>query len=406
VFLKPRALVPGIDISVKQSLELPNLSYSILPAGGRNKGETLERNSTMRSGTTPEVHGIHHVEMYVSNYKQAAHFYRSTLGLMPAAQWETANAAGHTSFLLSRENIQLVLSSPTEASGPVSDDIYRHGEGVKDVALSVTGVDQLFAAAVEQGAEPIASPSSANGPWGRFRTACIGTCGNLVHSLMEPVEPNPKPQEGRTSPIPRTPLFDSFLAGVDHVALAVDLGQLERWINFYISALGFQKTYQQAVMTEYSGMNSMVVQTPNGAVRFPIMEAAKGKKKSQIETYVSAHQGAGAQHLAFLSDDIIASVSAMAEAGVEFLPTPDTYYEVLQQRVGNHGLDPTLIKHLGILVDRDSDGYLYQIFTKPIGSRPTLFLEIIQRRGAQGFGAGNIKALYEAVERTQVAAHG
>jgi 4-hydroxyphenylpyruvate dioxygenase len=365
----------------------------------------LERNSARQFDTVPEVHGIHHVEIYVSNYKQAAHFYRSTLGLLPVAQWEPPNGAGDASLLLSRENIQLVLTSPTTASGPISEDIYRHGEGLKDVALFVTGVDQLFAAAVEQGAQPIAPPSLMTGPWGSFRTACIGTCGNLVHSLMEPADPNSQPQAGSTSSIPRTPPFDSRLDGIDHVALAVNPGQLEHWTNFYTSTLGFQKTYQQAVMTEYSGMNSMVVQTPNGAVRFPIMEAAKGKKKSQIETYVSAHQGAGAQHLAFLSSDIVASVSAMAAAGVEFLPTPATYYDNLQERVGEHGLDPTLIQELGILVDRDSDGYLYQIFTKPIGSRPTLFLEIIQRQGAQGFGAGNIKALYEAVERTQAAAN-
>jgi 4-hydroxyphenylpyruvate dioxygenase len=364
----------------------------------------LERNSANQLRTTPEVHGIHHVEMYVGNYKQAAHFYRSTLGLMPVAQWEPSNAAGGTSQLLSRENIQLVLTSPTVASGPISDDINRHGEGLKDVALSVTGVEQLFAAAIEQGAEPIAPPSMTDGPWGSFRTACIGTCGNLVHSLIEAAEPAAKPLAGTPPSLARTSGFNSHLAGIDHVALAVDPGELERWIDFYISTLGFQKTYQQAVMTEYSGMNSMVVQSRNGAVRFPIMEAAKGKKKSQIETYVSAHQGAGAQHLAFLSGDIVASVSAMSDAGVEFLATPATYYDRLTERVGNHGLDPDRIQKLGILVDRDSEGYLYQIFTKPIGTRPTLFLEIIQRQGAQGFGAGNIKALYEAVERTQTAA--
>jgi 4-hydroxyphenylpyruvate dioxygenase len=352
--------------------------------------------------SSSRIDGIHHIEIYVSNNYQAAHFYRSTLGFSVTGTTEPTRVADSTSIAMRRSEMLLLLTSPIVSSSPVADHIRLHGEGVKDIALSVTGVDHLFHTAISRGARPILNPTTQEDDCGLVRTARIATCGDLIHSLIERSR-----YRGISPGIVAVEDWgfapDTALDSIDHLALALDEGQLDEWVEFYISALGFRETHQEEVNTEYSAMRSKVVQSPNGAVRFPMMEPAKGRRRSQIENYIQSHQGPGAQHLALCSTDIVKSVSVMATAGIQFLATPATYYDSLQARVGELSLELDGLRRLGILVDRDARGLLLQVFTKAIEARPTLFLEVIERRGAVGFGSGNIRALFEAVERAQIA---
>lgn len=347
------------------------------------------------------IERIHHVEMYVSNNHQAAHFYRTVFGFETIG---TVNPEGgdRTTIALRRGEVRLLLTAPRTAESEVARHILQHGEGIKDVALLVNGLDQLFDRATGHGAHALQTPSTRAAGDVAYRTARVAACGALVHSLVErgtsdgPLVPGLVPADSPSPP------SDSGIVAIDHIALALDAGELDRWVDFYVSALGLMETHQEDVSTEYSAMRSKVVSTPDGAVRFPMMEPAPGRRQSQIETYVRSHQGAGAQHLALRSHDIVHSVRAAAPA-VEFLAIPPTYYDSLGPRVGIGADEIESLRRCGVLADRDATGILLQAFTKPIGARPTLFLELIERRGANGFGGGNIKALFEAVERSQSA---
>ena len=348
------------------------------------------------------VHGIHHVEIYVANTHQAAHFYRSVLGFHIVGTCSAdAERPDRTTIAVEREDVRLLLTAPLTAASPVAEHIRLHGEGVKDVAFFVRDVDELFDRATARGARPLQPPSTSGRGGLPVRTACIGACGDLVHSLFSRQPERRAFVPGLVSASRDAPVPDTALEAIDHVALALKAGELDSWVEFYTTALGFEETHQEQVSTEYSAMRSKVVATPNGAVRFPLLEPAPGRRRSQIEAYVDSHEGPGAQHVAFRSRDIVTSVRAMAQ-GVEFLPTPSPYYESLAARVGALPDDIDALRRHGILVDRDPTGLLLQVFTRPIGPRPTLFLEVIERRdGARGFGSGNIKALFEAVERMQ-----
>ncbi|HLG59852.1 MAG TPA: 4-hydroxyphenylpyruvate dioxygenase [Vicinamibacterales bacterium] len=345
------------------------------------------------------VYGVDYVEIYVSNCRQAAYYYRTALGFTMIGQVAQDDAGGRRSIALQQGDIRLILTSPITPSSEVAEHIYRHGEGIKDVALAVTDAERVFDHAVAAGASPLAFPTTRQLPRATIRTAKIGTCGNLVHTLVErpagSIYEWPGVVTGRPRGTPNTGLVD-----IDHLALAVGAGELEPHVDFYISALGFEETHQENVTTEYSAMRSKVVQSPNGRVRFPIMEPAPGRRRSQIDSYVNAHQGPGVQHLALRSNDIVSSVAMLADV-IDFLPTPDAYFDSLPARVGDLAGELKALRHYGILADRDATGLLLQVFTKPIGARPTLFLEVIERRGAEGFGGGNIKALFEAVERAE-----
>jgi 4-hydroxyphenylpyruvate dioxygenase len=348
------------------------------------------------------IDGIHHVEIYVSNNCQAAHFYRSTLGFGTLGARTEPRGSESTSLAMRCGEIILILTSPLTPSSPVANHIRLHGEGVKDIALSVTNLGDVFDTAVDAGMRPLLDPTTHEDHRGILRAARIATCGDLVHSLID--------RSQYSGLLPGFDPLDDFgvphtgLCRIDHVALALPEGQLDQMVECYTSALGFHETHQEQVSTEHSAMRSKVVESQNGAVRFPMMEPAKGKRQSQIENYIRSHQGSGAQHVAFLSHDIVKSVSSLAMAGIHFLSTPIAYYDGLEDRVGKLPMELDSLRQLGILVDRDKRGLLFQIFTQPIETRPTLFLEIIERRGADGFGSGNIKALFDAVERAQVAA--
>jgi len=360
----------------------------------------LKPNRKLRD-TGASVVGIDYVELYVSEIDRTAQFFESALGLHKAvtfSHWDHGD--DRRSIALERNEVRLVLTAPRSASSSVAEHLQMHGEGVKDVAFAVTEPDELFERAIHHGARAIAIPTTEETLGGPIRTACIGVYGDVVHSLIRRSSdrvPFPEVVGANGSSIP-----DTAIEGLDHLAIALNVGELDRWVTFYVELLGFRETYQQQVDTEFSAMRSKVVQSENGAVRFVMMEAAPGKRKSQIETYIDNHHGSGTQHLAFRSSNIVFSMSAILAAGLDFLPTPKQYYDGLEARIGPVN-DIDILRKFGILADRETSGTLLQVFTKPITVRPTLFLEVIERQGAEGFGSGNVKALFEAVEQAQAA---
>lgn len=347
--------------------------------------------------------GIDYVELYVGNAYQAAHFYRNVFGFRPVARagLETG-LRDRLSIVMEQGDVRLVLTSGLEPDSPITRHAALHGDGVKDVAFRVDDVESAFRTAVERGARPVAEPHVHEDDQGRVVRATIGAPGDTVHSLVERKGYDEARFPG-FQPILNAPTtVPTGCVEVDHVAVSMESGQLDGWIQFYKEVLGFHQSHHEMVWTKNSAMNSKVVEDASGKIKFPIQEPAVSGSNSQVQEYLNFNHGAGAQHVAFLSHDIRATVRAIRQNGVNFLSVPGTYYEVLEERVGHLG--PELLaelQDLGILVDSDDDGRLMQIFSEPITSRPTMFVEIIERQGAQGFGSGNIKALFEAVEREQ-----
>ncbi|HEX2210165.1 MAG TPA: 4-hydroxyphenylpyruvate dioxygenase [Longimicrobium sp.] len=350
-----------------------------------------------------QLEGIDHVELYVGNAYQAAHFYRTMFGFKPVARagLETG-VRDRLSIVMEQGDIRLVLTSGLEPDSPITRHAALHGDGVKDVAFRVDDVVGAFETAVRRGARPVAEPHVHEDDQGRVVRATIGAPGDTVHSLVQRhgYADNLFPGfEPVLDPPPATP---TGFVEVDHVAVSMEQGQLDQWIEFYKTVLGFHQSHQEMVWTKHSAMNSKVVEDASGKIKFPIVEPAHNGGKSQVQEYLNFNHGAGAQHVAFLSHDIRATVRAIRDHGVRFLRIPATYYEVLEDRVG--AIEPRLmaeLQELGILVDSDDEGRLLQIFSEPIEARPTMFVEVIERQGSTGFGSGNIKALFEAVEREQ-----
>jgi 4-hydroxyphenylpyruvate dioxygenase len=350
-----------------------------------------------------QLRGIDHVEMYVGNAYQAAHFYRAAFGFAPIARSGLANGVkDRASFALAQDRIKLVLTSAIDPDTEIGRHVAAHGDGVRDVAFRVDDVEAAFETAVLRGATPILEPVVLEDDHGRVVKATIGAFGDTVHSFVQRDDYagcflpgfSPSPAMGPVEPV--------GLVGVDHVAVCLDEGSLDKQVEFYTEVLGFHQSHAEMVWTERSAMNSKAVEDPTGSIKFPMQEPARAKGKSQIEEYLSFNRGAGTQHVAYLTDDIVATMRAVRRNGIQFLRVPETYYEALEGRVGK--LAPWAFKafqELGILVDSDDDGMLLQTFTEPLEARPTFFVELIERRGARGFGAGNIKALFEAVEREQ-----
>lgn len=345
---------------------------------------------------------IDHIEFYVGNARQAAHFYRTAFGFKPVAfaGLETG-VRDRVSFIVEQNNIRLVLTSAILPEGQVADHIKLHGDGVKDIALTVDDTEGAFGEAVRRGARPIMEPTIIEDDERRIVKATIGAYGDTVHSFIERRSDDDRLLPGYESIKHPLPTTNTGLATIDHVAISVEPGTLNYWIDFYNNVLGFRQSHQENVFTEYSAMNSKVVQNSTALIKFPIMEPAEGKRKSQIEEYLHSNCGPGAQHIAFLTGDIVNTVKALSANGIEFLRTPGAYYDHLEERIGKIDADMEELRELNILVDRDGWGHLLQVFTKPLQSRPTVFLEIIQRKGARGFGGGNIKALFQALEHEQ-----
>ena len=361
--------------------------------------DQAERSATAE---VPRLNGIDYIELYVGNAQQAAHFYRTTYGFTPLAYaGPETGARDRVSFVLGQGTIRLVFTSAVSAEHPITEHVALHGDGVRDIAFAVDDAAQVFERLVRTGARPIAEPTTVDGPDGKLTTATVGVFGDTVHTLVQrdgqarPFLPAYQPIK---HPAPSRPIG---LTAIDHVAICVEPGGLNRWTAFYAQALGFIQVHEENIVTEYSAMNSKAIEDPSGRIKFPMQEPAPGKRTSQIEEYLASYHGPGAQHIAVLTDDIIAAVRALRENGIEFRTAPGTYFDMLEERVGTINADVGALRELHILVDRDKWGYLMQIFAKPTQSRPTLFCELIQRAGARGFGSGNIKALFESIEREQ-----
>ena len=346
--------------------------------------------------------GFDYIELYVGNARQAAHFYRTALGFKPIAHsgLETG-VRDRASILVQQNDIRLMLTSALTPDSQVAEHVKLHGDDVKDIAFSVADATVAFDVAVDNGAQAIMPPTLIGGAGGRITKATIGAFGDVVHSFIQrdgtdsSFFPNFQPIENPP------PTFPTGLTSIDHVAVSVEPDQLSQLVDFYNRVLNFHHSFSEDIVTNYSSMNSKVVENKSGLIKFPIVEPGPGKHKSQIEEYLAFHHGPGAQHIALTSDDMLATVRALRANGNEFLVTPNTYYDMLPDRVGEIDEDIDELRELNILVDRDEWGYLMQIFTKPLLNRPTVFLEVIQRKRAKGFGSGNIKALFQAIEREQ-----
>ncbi len=348
------------------------------------------------------IKGFDYIELYVGNAYQAAHFYRTAFGFLPAAYaGPETGERDRVSYLMEQGQVRLILTAATSPESQVAEHVRLHGDSIKDIAFVVDDARQAFAVVVKRGAAAVMEPSIFEDHDGRLIKATIATCGHTVHSFIQ--------REGSQHAFfpqyraitKALPALSSGLEVIDHVAISVEKGALDQWVDFYKSILDFHQSHQEDVFTEYSAMNSKVVQNGNGSIKFPVMEPALGRRKSQIEEYLEFNKGPGAQHVAFSSSNIVETVRLLQKNSVEFLRSPDTYYEMLESRIGEINEDINSLRELNILADRDQWGYLLQIFSKPLQSRPTLFIEIIQRIGARGFGGGNIRALFEAVEREQ-----
>jgi 4-hydroxyphenylpyruvate dioxygenase len=350
------------------------------------------------------LHGIDHVELYVGNAKQAAYFYERALGFREVAYsgLETGSR-DRTSHVLQQGRIRLVLTGALTPDHEIGAHAARHGDGVKVIALSVPDVDHAYTTAVARGATGVEEPHDRSDEHGKARLATIRTYGETVHTFVDrsgydgPFLPGYAARDGRDG--------DGVgLLTIDHIVGNVELGHMEEWVSYYEDVFGMTEMIHfsdEDISTEYSALMSKVVTDGNGKVKFPINEPAEGKRKSQIDEYLEFYGGAGAQHIAVATRDIVTTVTELRARGIEFLQTPEAYYEEVPARVGEIEEDVADLKRLGILVDRDDEGYLLQIFTKPIGDRPTMFYEVIERHGARGFGEGNFKALFEAIEREQ-----
>ncbi|RMG22521.1 MAG: 4-hydroxyphenylpyruvate dioxygenase [Bacteroidetes bacterium] len=349
--------------------------------------------------------GTDHVELYVSNARQAAHYYQTAFGFQPLAYKGLETGSRElASYVLQQGKIRLVLTSPLRSGTDVGRHIDQHGDGVKVAALWVEDADYAYREAVKRGARPYMEPRVEEDEHGKVVLSGIYTFGEVVHLFVERKDyrgiflPGYQKWEPAYRPEP------VGLKYVDHIVGNVRLGYMNKWVKYYEEVLGFKQILSfddKDISTEYSALMSKVMSNGNGRIKFPINEPAPGLKKSQVEEYLEFYEGEGVQHLAVATDNIIQTVRALRSRGVEFLQVPGSYYDALEERVGKIDEDMNELRELGILVDRDDEGYLLQIFTRAVQPRPTMFFEIIQRKGATSFGKGNFKALFEALEREQ-----
>ena len=351
------------------------------------------------------LNGTDHIEFYVGNAKQSAYYYQHAFGfqLVAYAGPETG-VRDRASYVLQQGKVRFVLTTALHPDHEITRHVAQHGDGVKVLALWVDDAEKSYYETMARGAKSHTAPSFLTDEHGEVKVAAIHTYGETIHRFIERKNykgvfmPGYKAAQSalRSEPV--------GLEYVDHCVGNVELGRMNEWVKFYEDVMGFKMIItfdDKDISTEYSALMSKVVSNGNGYVKFPINEPAEGKKKSQIDEYLEFYHGAGVQHIAIITNDIIETVSKLKDRGVDFLTVPQTYYDDLTQRVGKIDEDMDDLARLGILVDRDEEGYLLQLFTKPVEDRPTVFFEIIQRKGAKSFGKGNFKALFEAIEREQ-----
>lgn len=367
------------------------------------KTETIE-NIAQNIDFLP-LKGTDFIELYVGNAKQAAHFYKTAFGFQNLAYaGPETGVKDRASYVLIQNKIRLVLTTPLFPEHPISEQLTKHGDGVKIIALWVDDAYDAHLQTTSRGAESYMDPQTLEDENGEIRMSGIYTYGETVHLFIERHNytglfmPGYQKWESLYNPEPAGLLY------VDHCVGNVGWNQMDKWVKFYEDVMGFRNILtfdDKQISTEYSALMSKVMSNGNGYVKFPINEPAEGKKRSQVEEYLDFYGDEGVQHIAIATHDIVNTVTKLQERGVEFLKVPSVYYDDLEERVGKIEEDIEPLKELGILVDRDEEGYLLQIFTKPVEDRPTLFFEIIQRKGAKSFGAGNFKALFEALEHEQ-----
>ncbi|MGQ9805551.1 MAG: 4-hydroxyphenylpyruvate dioxygenase [Chlorobiales bacterium] len=349
-----------------------------------------------------------HLEFYVGNAKQTAFFYKQAMGfeLVGYCGPETG-VRDRASYLMQQGKIRFVLTSPMHSDSLIAEHIKKHGDGVRDIAFETSDATKCYELAVQRGAVGVQEPTVLKDEYGVVIKSAVQTYGDTIHSFIErkdykgmflpPFVPKAHPNGASRRPM---------LAAIDHIVGNVNWNEMQKWVKFYHDVFDFhqfQSFDDKDISTEYTALRSVVVANESERIKMPINEPAEGKKKSQIEEYVEFYESPGVQHVAMLTDDIAATVATMRQRGVEFISVPEAYYEMLPERVGAIKEDIATLKAQNILVDKDENGYMLQIFTKPVEDRPTLFFEIIQRRGGRGFGKGNFKALFEAIERDQAA---
>lgn len=351
------------------------------------------------------LNGTDHIEFYVGNAKQSAMYYQYAFGYeLIAYSGPETGVRDRASYVLKQDKIRLVLTSALVEDHPISDHVRKHGDGVKVLALWVDDARAAFEATTSRGAEAYEAPKVLSDEHGEVVMASIRTYGETIHTFVERKNYKGSFLPGFTEPKIKAAVEPVGLKYVDHCVGNVGWGEMDKWVKFYEDVMGFKLLLtfdDKDISTEYTALMSKVVSNGNGYIKFPINEPAEGRKKSQIEEYIDYYKGAGVQHIAVATDDIVHTVSELRNRGVDFLYVPDNYYDDLLERVGEIDEDLQPLKDLNILVDRDDEGYLLQIFTKPVQDRPTVFYEIIQRKGAKSFGKGNFKALFEAIEREQ-----
>ncbi len=368
--------------------------------------QVVEQKPAMEKEDFLPLNGTDYVEFYVGNAKQAAHFYRSAFGMeLVAYRGPETGTRDRASYLLQQNKIRFVLTTPLESDGFIAGHVRTHGDGVRDIALWVDDAESAYQETTRRGAVSVRKPEILKDSSGEVKISAIAAYGDTIHSFVER-----RNYSGVFLPgfvkveAPDRVARPVGLKYIDHMVGNVGWGQMDQWVGFYGDIMGF-RLYQhfddKDISTEYSALMSKVMANGNDRVKFPINEPAEGRRKSQIEEYLQFYNGPGVQHIAMATDNVVDTVTRLRNQGVEFLRVPHTYYQDLIQRMGKIDEPVEVLEELGILVDRDDEGYMLQIFTKPVEDRPTLFFEIIQRKGSKSFGKGNFKALFEAIEREQ-----
>lgn len=351
------------------------------------------------------INGTDHIELYVGNAKQAAHYYMSAWGFQPLAYKGLETGSTElVSYVLAQDKIRLVLTSPLVPGGPINRHIDQHGDGVKVIALWVDDAEKSWKETTSRGGKSYMEPMRIRDTEGEVVLSAIHTYGETLHVFVERGNYTGVFLPGYRKWEPEYRAEPAGLLYIDHMVGNVGWNEMNTWVDFYARVMGFAQLVSfddKDISTDYTALMSKVMTNGNGRIKFPINEPAVGRKKSQIEEYIDFYHGAGVQHIAVATNDIVSTVRRLKSQGVEFLRVPSSYYDDVLDRVGSIDEDIEPLRELGILIDRDDEGYLLQLFTKPVLDRPTLFFEIIQRKGAKSFGKGNFKALFEAIEREQ-----
>ena len=366
---------------------------------------TEEKVTTNATQDFLPLNGTDHIEFYVGNAKQSAYYYQTAWGYeLVAYSGPETGVRDRASYVLQQQKIRLVLTSALSPEHEISKHHLLHGDGVKVIALWVDDARKSFEETTKRGAKPVQEPTVIKDEFGEVVVSAIATYGETIHKFIERKNYTGAFMPGYVAKKSNVPVTSVGLKHIDHCVGNVELGHMNTWVKFYEDVMGFKLLLtfdDKDISTEYSALMSKVVSNGSGYVKFPINEPAAGKKKSQIEEYIDFYRSAGLQHIAIATDDILTTVAELRARGVEFLHVPDAYYDEVWDRVGAINEDVNEVRKLNILVDRDDEGYLLQLFTKPVQDRPTVFYEIIQRCGAKSFGKGNFKALFESIEREQ-----